>query len=295
MVKLFKSRLKLRFFNPLAVVTQTLARSREKQRYFTKDEFFLSLKGLGMLCTGAELDTIFRHFDRDDDGKLNLLELAHDLLKLPRPSGSKHMGLVRGRGTLSGHESVIVKKLQESAERAACPPATLAGIFKCYDRDGSGCIAYDEMTMMTSELGVCVAGCDTASLLLRHFSGGCGELTYEQFIERVLDLDPRAMKDPTKGGERLGTAEVVRTLSNNVKSELCRHVGAVSRAAGIFDEDGDGSMRLAEFRAGLSKLGLPIRSSQAKKLFAELDTRQLGELAFTEFAESVLTAGSFFF
>ena len=119
----------------------------------TKDEFFTCLHdSIGVLCTKTELDEIFKHFDRDDDGKINYLELAHDLLQLPRPKGQAHMGLIRPRGTSLGEKCKrMVQMLVEMAERAACPASTLAGIFKLYDTDGSGLIAYDEVAAMVKD------------------------------------------------------------------------------------------------------------------------------------------------
>ena len=119
----------------------------EKKKYFNKDEFFTICKANNLMCTDAELDEIFRNFDRDDDGKINYLEFTHDLLNLPRPGSSKYMGVKRGRADsrLSAHSQQILQKLVVLAERAACPPTTLANMFKIYDGDGSGMIAYDEM------------------------------------------------------------------------------------------------------------------------------------------------------
>ena len=74
------------------------------------------------------------------------MELTNALLQLPRPKGLPKN--IRPPTKLGPTCKRIVQTLVECAERAACPPQTLANIFKVYDEDGSGMIAYDECEAM---------------------------------------------------------------------------------------------------------------------------------------------------
>jgi len=213
------------------------------------------------------------------------------LLGLPQPAGMKHMGQNRKKGAtqLSQHTKHIVDKLIACAERAACPPSTLYSMFKCYDTDGSGCIAYDEMREMVRETECNIEGADMAALLLKHLSGGKGELAYNEFIQKVVGLPEGALRPEGNSTTRLCTAEATQKLAAGVKGTLYASPRAVHRVFSIFDDDNSGSIRASEFVQGLAKLRLPIRPNQAKAMFHELaDTK--GVLTQADFAARVLHA-----
>jgi len=288
--KAFRQKLRQRFFSTRAVISQVLQRPSEKRTYFNKDELFTIGKSLGLICTDAELDEIFRHFDRDDDGKINYLEFTHDLLKLPRPGSSKYMGIVRGRdGYLSPHSQQIVKRLIVKAERAACPATTLTNIFQVYDGDGSGMIAYDEMEAMVRDTKCDIAETDAAAKLLALFSGGNAELTYDDFARSALGLSPDSLKNERASStSRIGTADVVHKISAGIKERLLWDPDALTRAIKVFDDAADGDLRLAEFSKGLWKLGLPINSKQCKQLFQMFDSNGKGYISIDDFATGIM-------
>ena len=52
-------------------------------------------------------------------------------------------------------------------ERAAAAPQRLHNMFKAFDKDGSGSIAYDEFKSMVTEFGCEMEGADAAASLLQ--------------------------------------------------------------------------------------------------------------------------------
>lgn len=65
-------------------------------------------------------------------------------------------------------------------------------MFRTFDTDGSGEIAYDEFEAMVEELGLRVAGTNSAAQLLSRFdTKGEGALSYTQFVTQVLKVIPR--------------------------------------------------------------------------------------------------------
>ena len=58
-------------------------------------------------------------------------------------------------------------------------------MFKKYDEDGSGCIAYDEMRELVRETGAEVEGQDMAAVLLDKYSQGTGEIPYMKVTKRM--------------------------------------------------------------------------------------------------------------
>ena len=70
------------------------------------------------------------------------------------------------RPGLSQRTLALVHKLAVECERAAATPATLKNMFQSFDKDGSGCISYDEFQAMVQEFGCEVEGEDAAAALL---------------------------------------------------------------------------------------------------------------------------------
>merc|ERR1719231_37629 len=81
---------------------------------------------------------------------------------------------------------------------------------------------------------------------------------------------------------------MMQSVSNNLKKKIFCDRDAILKAFEAFDKDRGGSLSYAEFRDGLKTLGLPITTSQAKKLFAEFDKYNRGELLTESFAADVL-------
>jgi len=290
---IFKTRLRKVLFNVEAVVNQVFERSATRKNNIDQDDFWTMMNTNGMQLTPAETAELFCYFDQNCDGLVQYYELAHELIKLPRPMGNRHQKSWHSRRPkLGGRCAQLLRKLEEKCERAAAPPAALYNLFKTYDEDGSGCIAYDEMQEMVRETGTNVQGKDMAAILLDKYSKGTGEIPYMKFIVNVLELSPDALTVAQKTGTivkpRAATPEVVQKISSGIKQRVYNNPEAVIKAFKMFDQDQDGHVRIAEFMEGLRGLGLPIKPAQMRTLFAEFNGGISGKLELQSLANKVL-------
>jgi len=289
----FKTKVRKMLFNVELVINNVFERQTNGKVGMSKDCFWTMLNANGMMLTKAELDEMFTHFDLNCDGIIGYYEFAHELLKLPRPGEMKHQTSWHNKRPLMGPRcQLIFKKLREKCERTAAPPSALYQLFKTYDQDGSGCIAYDEMQELVRETGAGVEGKDMAALLLDKYSGGSGEIPYMKFITLVLELGEDALNPPNKFGDRRGiiTPEVVQKVSSGVKTKIYSSDDALKRAFKLFDPDGSGECRVAEFMDGVKQLGLPISIPQMKLLFKEFSEND-GTFTVAQLASKVLHGG----
>jgi len=291
--KLFKTRVRKMLFNVELVVNNVFERQSNGKGGMNKDEFWTMLNANGMMLTQSELSEFFTHFDLNCDGIVGYYDFAHELLRLPRPGEMKFQTSWHNKRPLIGDRGQrIFKRLREKCERTAAPPSALYQLFKTYDQDGSGCIAYDEMQELVRETGAGVEGKDMAAILLDKYSGGTGEIPYMKFITLVLELGEDALNPPNKYGDRKSciTPEVVQRVSTNVKNSIYSSEDALKRAFMLFDPDGSGECRVAEFMDGIKQLGLPITPQQMKLLFKEFSE---GDENFTlkQLGKNVLAGG----
>lgn len=289
--KVFKTRLRQQLFNVEASINNVFERPSNGTTFMDRAAFWTMLNARGLMITQSELDELMAHFDLNCDGRISYLELATELLRLPKPSGSKHItSWHQHRPTLSGRCQGYVKKMRELCERASAPPAALYAMFTRYDADGSGKIAYDELVEMVKDTGTNVEGRDMPSEFLEKYSRGEGEIPYLSFIIDVLGLQPDALRVPgaVKGPQRPSTAVMVEEVSDGIKRNLQSDPKAIKRVFNFFDRDDVGEMRWAEFHDGVKSMGLPITRPQMKTMFKEFDTDGSGCLDMQEFARDVL-------
>jgi len=287
--KLFRTKLRKLLFNVDVCMFTVLKRPTPASKFMDRDGVFNVFNGLGIMCTQLELDQLMAYFDTRSGGRLGYKELAHELLKLPRP-GAKHLS-APSRAPLSGRVKTLVECLRLNAERSAANPLSLIALFKKFDSDGSGTIAYDEMADMVREFGCNVDGADSASLLLQKYAPESGAMSYVAFLTRVLGLRPDALRDPGFP-DRMSTPELQQEVAGNFKRELFTNQEAIVRAFKSFDRDGSGELSLREFIEGIQALQLPISSKQAKKMFQQYDNDNSGKVTIFELGEQLLQVPS---
>lgn len=269
--KLFKMRLRERLFNVNGAVVVGLRRATQNDSHMNEDHLFQVLTHHGLMPSRKELAELMCHFDQNRDGKIEYTELACELLQLPRPAHVQHvMPFYPDRPKVSQSTRRLVHKLAIACERAAAPPARIYNLFRQFDKDGSGSIAYDEIECMVRDFGCEVEGRDAAALLLDKFTGGQGAMGYMQFITSVIGLQPDALKsDPSSSCP--ATPQIVEKVSDSVKKELFNSKGARNKLLQMFDPDGGGTVTLAEFQKGVHELNLPVDRKQVTQLFKQFE------------------------
>jgi len=151
---LFRTRLRSRLFNVDGAVILCLKRSSIGDTKMNEDMFFNALMQNGIMCNRKQLSEIMSYFDQNRDGWIDYVELAHELLQLPRPGHVKHvMPFYPDRIKIGTKAKDAVQRLAINCERQAAPPARIFGFFKGFDKDGSGSISFDEVELMVREFG----------------------------------------------------------------------------------------------------------------------------------------------
>jgi len=182
-----------------------------------------------------------------------------------------------------------IEALKRKCERVACTPETLRGFFGAYDQDRSGELGYEEMKRMVRTFKADIGGRDVTADLLHKWSNGTGNLTYQEFIERVLRLQPNAMlATQNLAGNRPTTPELMNRVAKQIKKRIYKDPPAVARAFEMFDRDHQGEVDPDEFREGIKALGVPATKTQIKKMFEEWDADGGGTLDMAEMSAVVL-------
>jgi len=288
--KKFRIKLRQELFNIQRVLFIVLKSPNASTKHMGKGELYNVFAGLGIMCTQRELDEILDYFDHNDDGKIHMEEMACELLGLPRPGDLRGTlikdGVNRLRPDVAARTMEIINCLRLNCERAAVTPKSLVTMFKHFDTDGSGNVAYDEVREMVREYNCNVDGGDAAAMLLEKYSGTAGQMSYMQFITKVLGLRADSLRGVAL--DRMATPEVQQTVGAIFKERMFHNKAGVKKAFGAFDRDGSGMLSFKEFCDGVKALGLPISSKHLKKIFAEMDEDGGGNLTIDELAEQVL-------
>jgi len=286
---MFVNRMRRRLLNVKAAMYVALKRPNDMVTHMSENDLWYLMRDQGMMISKKELHEIMEHFDQNRDGKIHYEELAHELLGLPKPASVRHIAPFHAnRPPLSPQAQNLVQSLAIKCERAAAAPQRLHNMFKAFDKDGSGSIAYDEFKSMVTEFGCEMEGADAAASLLQKFDKqGTGALSYSQFIEDVLGLKPRTIEGAGPDA-RCSTPEIVQAVASNVKQKVFTDKAVIAKNFEAFDRDHGGSLSFPEFLEGLKTLGLPITKPQAKKLFSEFEVDENGEVSTDAFAAAVL-------
>jgi len=294
--KAFRTRIRKRLLDVHRCMFLILKRPNPTAQYLGKGELYTIFDNLGVMLKNREIDEIMKYFDHNDDGKIHYEEMACELLMLPRPHalhGTTHKNngqnqrASRQRQQLASRTSELLNMLRLNCERASVTPKTLLEMFKHFDADGSGMVAYDEIKDMVREYGCNVEGADAASMLLEKYVGpNSGVMSYVQFITKVLGLLPDSLRGENK--HRMSTPELQQAGASSFKRQMNKNPVGLKKVFDRFDRDGSGQLSYKEFCEGVAFLGLPLDPVNMKKIFNAIDTDGSGHITTEELAEQIL-------
>jgi len=299
-VSTFKTSLKKKVFNVDVSQIQILNLNPAHKTHLNREDIWNLFHDRGKVLPHKELEEVMNHFDFDIDGKIHYLEFMYELLDLPLPSsirGSlpaprRGIGTDKHRPPLGRITSQCIRDLKVEACRSATRDSALTMLFTQFDKDGSGRIAYDEMTAMSKAFNCEVAGGDAASILLDHMDkSGDGALSYEEFVKDVLGVKPAGPAPevgPRVPAREGGMSAVKDQLSTVMKRRLCQSHKAKARAFNLFDRDRGGSCSFGEFRDGVKSIGIPVTNAQVRKLWKQFQLNPDDTISYEAFFKMVL-------
>ena len=231
---------------------------------------------------GVDLMASFKHFDKNDDGKINHSEMRKALKELgPKfdvseqeldrliekfdadgdgtVSYSEFLNFVRGEGdaAASRPSSSAAEKLADDLRRVLVKAeeegVNLTDSFKHFDKDDDGQVTESELREALAELGPSFKASpkDLKALLAQFDEDGDGKVSYSEFIAFVKS---RPVAKPASG----------KSESNATKVEgKLRKVLLKAEEEGInlresfkhFDKNGDGLISRSEMQEALKELG----------------------------------------
>jgi len=276
-------------------VHTALAIGLKKEHYdnhLTSDHLFKIFHSQSIELSKTEVAEIMDHYDFDCDGKVDYLELIHELLDLPLPRAiRKSMPAPRRtvRPPLGPRTKQLMEMLRAQCRRAAVSSKKLDRMFSVYDQDGSGSIAYDEVQGMVKEFHCEATGKDAAAIILDRFSPS-GAMNYDEFCSKVVGLPQGSHQakelDPEE--ERVNPSRLRERISEAIKGKIYRNPTAVKKAFVMFDKDFGGSVSWPEFRDGFKALNLPANKTQVKTLFDDFRPDSDGEIGTKSFSRQLL-------
>jgi len=273
--KLFINRMRKQLFDTGMAMHQVLHRPGSHVETFDAGELWNILRSHGMMCSSRMMAELMAFFDHNCDGKLHYEEFCNELLGLPRPRCVRHQTPWGMQKPLSPACQEVVDRLRCLLERGAAGPKKLYQLFRAFDLDGSGNIAYDEFEAMVRSMSVRVKGVNSAQELLKRFDeDGGGSLSYTEFLSHVLKLPPDALQRKKAGSDddvRPASAELLQQVTENVKLHFLEDPINVKRTMKVFDRSGEGQVSVKEFQDGIESLGLPMSKKQMSELFYQLD------------------------
>ena len=174
---------------------------------------------------------------------------------------------IRGKlETLTGFGSVEARQLK------------MTRLFKKYDKDKSGKLNQEEFGAAMAAL--CFTGVKTQleKLFDRYDTEDDGTVSYTEFINRVLQINPNPVGDPLS-----------RSLIERVRAKIVERGGAngirtIGRIFKIMDDNGSKSLNYEEFSYGLGDMGIKDIPEKDFTLLCKIfDKNGDGQIGFDEF------------
>ena len=157
-------------------------------------------------------------------------------------------------------------------------------LFDQFDSDRSGEISVEELQKM---LGASLAASKGVELD-DNLKAGAVKFTMEAKNKYALRVGlPQGVSGALGSKTKLLTGEGAPPILDQIRDALAKNLSRVINLFREWDDDGNGSVSKAEFRKGLSILGLDISKEDANALFDTLDADGGGTLEFNEMSKKL--------
>eukprot|EP00656_Telonema_subtile_P057244 TRINITY_DN9377_c0_g1_i10.p1 TRINITY_DN9377_c0_g1~~TRINITY_DN9377_c0_g1_i10.p1 ORF type:complete len:507 (-),score=114.11 TRINITY_DN9377_c0_g1_i10:756-2276(-) len=183
----------------LEVLVHEVFKAMPGKHTFDRLGLWETLTRLGVTTKEAPFNEVFKYFDYRKNSNINQVEFICGLLGLPYPKAvAPPPALLLSRPRLSPKGAALLQKIKRSVEdvgiKGKTPGENVRRVWKNYDTDGSGEIAYDEIQKMTAEFDIGVDGQNAAAKILKYVDRtGEGKVNYRQFVTDFMGLDGRVL------------------------------------------------------------------------------------------------------
>eukprot|EP00945_MAST-04E_sp_MAST-4E-sp1_P007574 g7574.t1 len=221
----------------------------------TKNEWTDALGELGIDVTDAEADLVLNHLDSNHNGKLSLKEFARFVTGKDEKESSGADGSNPKIRQLEKRLVAIFKKAEKKG-------MDVKDVFSHFDKDGRGEVDDRDFEDALEELGFRASRWELDTLVKKFDSNGDGYVSIAEFTDFAMNaVDGKVSLSKSKNGR--APARLKNTL---VKCKDC-HAKAISDGRDInamfqaFDR-GTGSVTRTEFRYVLMEMGLSLQDEQ---------------------------------
>jgi calcium-binding protein CML len=233
---------------------------KNKDGRISRDEFRSALNNMGIKLNGAELDSVIRSVDTDNDGGIKYKEFIKKLQ-------------VYGANCVS-EEQQILNSVYENIKKLGY---SLDEVFQIFDRDSDGVINRQDLMDSFNNFGLGLSASDIQKIMKLIDSNRDGAIEMNEFrrvFERELEI-----KDQTKGFKLNWKDELFNKINNAVKT----YGLDLSEAFASFDKNHDGRISKSEFIDVFREMGVSLTKDQTDELWNSMNSDRDGFISYVEF------------
>lgn len=142
------------------------------------------------LPSAAELETVFKKFDTNGDGKISLSELRELMRLLGHDPGEEELSLMMTEADCDGDGFVDLSEFVALNTKGVDSAATLNDLrsaFQMFDADGNGSISAQELHNVLGRLGENCSMADCHSMISGVDSDGDGQVSFDEFLAMMIN------------------------------------------------------------------------------------------------------------
>merc|ERR1711871_961079 len=281
-------------------------------------EFRKGIEHLGIILTDSDFQTLLDEVDNDRSGCIDYGEFVEDLKHADEQTsgfvGDSDAKPARNVPTAAMPTNsapaeprsgeTVLKQIAEKVEQKS---KNIRVVFRAFDKDKSGSVDYDEFRKGLANMGINLSYADFQNLLEVVDNDKSGCIDYNEFVEDLKHVDEQLggfIGDP--GAQKAAVAKVdaqtsppaplVAATSGSRSSSSILHQIAdkvEQKAKNVrvvfrnFDEDKSGHADYAEFRRGLTHLGIALSDADFQSLLDVVDNDKSGTIDYNEFVEDL--------
>ena len=134
-----------------------------------------------------ELKEAFIIFDKDNDKKINMKELATVMRSIGfSPTQADLQNIAQESGATHGNKLFDFNETQSIISRRAPPPEkedTIRDCFRIFDKDGNGYVSASELRHVLTNLGERLSDEEVDEMIREADITGDGQVNYDEFVK----------------------------------------------------------------------------------------------------------------
>eukprot|EP01050_Picozoa_sp_SAG11_P001508 SAG11_NODE_65_length_18798_cov_11.881224_7_plen_1529_part_00 len=228
----------------------------------TAGEFRKVIRGMGITLSRVEVESIIRHFDSAESGRISYREFVDDF-------GSEAIG---------SSFRMSSENIERMQRKFRDHNVNLREAFETFDVNDDGFISPAEFQRGLRALGMDMLDSEIMEMIQHFDSSGRGKISRRDF-EREFEysgLSPR--RSPSHHQHRMSPDNIRR-----MQEKFRDHGVDLKEAFEAFDDNGDGVISPAEFRRGIRAMGMNLLDSEVEDMIRHIDASGRSRISRRDF------------